>query len=157
MSLHTLHFSVKMKATTKCNTYFVHKKQRVEKHSPLIIPQTCMSQPSIFPYILFMCITMNTILLTNDTLHRLSVHIFSQTQAYLLKTSERNVLYNEVSTQSVTILTLYRPVFYFQVTSNFIMFAGMLLTLFLHKPKLLESYNLLLRYKLGFPSIIPFQ
>jgi len=37
------------------------------------------------------------------------------------------------------------------------MFSGMLLTLFLYKPKLLESYNLLLMYKLGFPSIIPFQ
>jgi hypothetical protein len=46
---------------------------------------------------------------------------------------------------------------YFQVTSTFNMFSGMLLNLFLHKPKLLEGYNLLLRYKLGFQLIIPFQ
>ena len=36
------------------------------------------------------------------------------------------------------------------------MFSGMLLTLFLQKPKLLESYNLLLRYILGFTSINPY-
>jgi len=46
---------------------------------------------------------------------------------------------------------------YFQVTTTFNTFSGMILTLFLHNPKLLESYNLLLKYKLGFPSIIPFQ
>jgi hypothetical protein len=37
------------------------------------------------------------------------------------------------------------------------MFSGMILKFFLHKPKLLEGYKLLLTYKLGFPSIIPFQ
>jgi hypothetical protein len=46
---------------------------------------------------------------------------------------------------------------YFQVTTIFNMFSGMLLNLFFQKPKLLEGYNLLLTYKLGFPSITPFQ
>jgi hypothetical protein len=37
------------------------------------------------------------------------------------------------------------------------MFSGIFFNLFLHKPKLLEGYNLLLRYKLGFTSIVSFQ
>jgi hypothetical protein len=37
------------------------------------------------------------------------------------------------------------------------MFSGIFLNLFLHKPKLLEDNNLLLKYKLGFPAIVPFQ
>jgi hypothetical protein len=44
---------------------------------------------------------------------------------------------------------------YFQVTYNFNMFSGLILTLFLHKPKLLKTYNILLRYKLGFPINYP--
>jgi len=46
---------------------------------------------------------------------------------------------------------------YFQVTTTFNIFFWHVLTLFLYKPKLLESYNLLLTYKLCFPSIIPVQ
>ena len=37
------------------------------------------------------------------------------------------------------------------------MYSDMLLSFFLFQPKLLESYNLLLKYKLGFPSVIPLQ
>jgi hypothetical protein len=57
-------------------------------------------------------------------------------------------------------LIIYQPSMaqcYFQLTSNFNMFSGIFLNLFLQKPKLFEGYNLLLRYKLGFLSIVHFQ
>jgi hypothetical protein len=91
-----------MKGTNKCNTYFSHQKKR-KAQSTSEFPNMSVAVPNLFVH----SVHCKKHLVTNNILHRVSVHIFSQKQAYLIKLSETEVLDNKVITNCVIILRIY--------------------------------------------------